>query len=327
MDVSELKRAEQSAQRLAAIVASSDDAIVSKNLDGIISTWNKGAERLFGYTAEEVVGKPITILIPPERQDEEPGILARIRAGERVDHYETVRRRKDGTLVEISLTVSPVKSAAGQVVGASKIARDITERKQAEARMTLLAREVDHRAKNILATVMALTRMTRADTVPAFTEALMGRIRALSQAHTLFAKSRWTGAEIRQLVEEELDAFGTDGDGHLRISGPRIVLLPDAAQGLAMALHELATNAAKYGAFSMPGGRVAVEWATADGRLVLRWTETGGPPVRTPSRRGFGTSLIEATTRSQLDGEARFDWRVEGLACEISIPAAKLARV
>ena len=122
------------AQRLAAIVELSDDAIISKDLNGVIQTWNRGAERVFGYTAEEAVGKPVTILIPPDRMDEEPGILARIRRGERIDHYETVRRRKDGSLIDISLTVSPIRDGDGRIAGASKIARDITERKKAEKR-------------------------------------------------------------------------------------------------------------------------------------------------------------------------------------------------
>src|SRR5262245_28579711 len=123
--------AEELSNRLAAIVASSDDAIISKTLDGIIVTWNEGASRIFGYTPEEVIGKPITILIPPDRQDEEPAILRRLRAGERVDHFETIRVRKDGTLVNISLTISPVRNADGEIVGASKIARDITQQKRA----------------------------------------------------------------------------------------------------------------------------------------------------------------------------------------------------
>ena len=136
-------------QRLAAIVESSDDAIISKDLNGIISSWNKGAERIFGYTAEEVIGKPITILIPSDRHNEEPEILKRIRRGDRVDHYETVRKRKDGSLIEISLTVSPVKDRNGKIIGASKIARDITERKRAERELHE-ARERLARAKNEL---------------------------------------------------------------------------------------------------------------------------------------------------------------------------------
>jgi PAS domain S-box-containing protein len=144
-------RARKAAQQLISIVESSHDAIVSKDLDGVIMTWNKGAERLFGYTAEEVVGKPITILIPSDRPNEEPEILARIRKGELVDHYETIRRRKDGSLVDISLTISPVRDAKGRIVGASKIARDITERKEAEAK--LMASE--RRLQDLLAAIPA----------------------------------------------------------------------------------------------------------------------------------------------------------------------------
>src|SRR5688572_21628607 len=125
----ELKHAELQA-RLAAIVECSDDAIVSKTLEGIVTSWNRGAERIFGYTAAEVVGKSITIIIPPDRKDEEPRILARLRAGERVDHFETVRQRKDGTLIDVSVTISVVRDPTGRIVGASKIARDITLQKQ-----------------------------------------------------------------------------------------------------------------------------------------------------------------------------------------------------
>ena len=121
--------------RLAAIVESSDDAIVSKDLNGIINSWNKGAERILGYTAEEVIGKPITILIPADRQDEETEILERIRRGERIEHFETVRRRKDGSLINVSLTVSPIKNERGEVIGASKIARDITQSKEAQEQL------------------------------------------------------------------------------------------------------------------------------------------------------------------------------------------------
>jgi PAS domain S-box-containing protein len=131
-DVTDLKRAEQASRRLAAIVESSDDAIISKDLNGIITSWNQSATRLFGYTAEEVIGKSITLLIPPERHDEEPSILERIRRGERIDHYETIRRRKDGSRLDVSLTVSPIRDIKGNIIGASKIARDITRRKQVE---------------------------------------------------------------------------------------------------------------------------------------------------------------------------------------------------
>ena len=141
-DITERKQAQEAKAHLAAIVESSDDAIISKDLNSIITSWNRAAERLFGYTAQEAIGQPITMLMQPERFNEEPGILERIRRGESIEHYETVRRRKDGTLLQISLTVSPITDAKGRIVGASKIARDITERKQAEVeREQLLASE------------------------------------------------------------------------------------------------------------------------------------------------------------------------------------------
>ena len=141
-----------------------DDAIVSKDLDGVIRSWNSGAERLFGYTAQELIGKPITILIPPGRPNEELEILERIKRGERVEHYETVRQRKYGGLINVSLTISPVKNAQGKIIGASKIGRDITQRKRSEAQITMLAREAEHRAKNILATVQATVHLSQSDT-------------------------------------------------------------------------------------------------------------------------------------------------------------------
>jgi PAS domain S-box-containing protein len=142
-------------------VESSDDVIISKNLDGIIISWNKGAERVFGYPSEEAIGQPITIVIPEDRHDEERQILTRIRRGERIDRYETVRRRKDGSLIAVSLTVSPVRDAEGKIVGASKIARDITEQKRSQEHIATLAREAEHRCKNVLATVQAAVHLPR----------------------------------------------------------------------------------------------------------------------------------------------------------------------
>lgn len=165
--------AAQAAARLAAIVESSDDAIISKSLDGIIATWNKGAERIFGYTAEEVIGQPLTILIPPERIDEEPHILARIRAGEKIDHYETVRRCKDGRLVDISLTVSPIKDGGGRIIGASNISRDITERKQALRKL----RESEEQLQQLMAAIPAAIYTTDSE----------GKITYFNQAAVEFA--------------------------------------------------------------------------------------------------------------------------------------------
>ncbi|HEX3505192.1 MAG TPA: PAS domain S-box protein [Xanthobacteraceae bacterium] len=158
-DVSERKRADQAAVHLAAIVESSDDAIISKDLHGIILSWNRGAERIYGYTADEVIGKPVTVLMPPDRVDEEPGILARICRGERIEHYETIRRRKNGTLIDVSLTVSPVKDYAGRVIGAAKIARDITDHKRIQAKL----RDSERKLQDLLTAIPAAIYTTDAD--------------------------------------------------------------------------------------------------------------------------------------------------------------------
>ena len=165
----------------------SDDAILTKDLNGTITTWNRGAERLFGYTAEETIGNSVTMLIPLDRQDEEPQILARIGRGERIDHYETIRRRKDGRLVEISLSVSPLKDRLGHVIGASKIARDITERRRAEEQQRLLVREMNHRVKNLFALANSLVRLSArsATSVADLASAVSARLGALALAHAL----------------------------------------------------------------------------------------------------------------------------------------------
>jgi PAS domain S-box-containing protein len=306
---------------LASIVEFSDDAIISKNLDGIITSWNKGAERLFGYLAEEAIGKSVTILIPPERQDEEEAILERVRRGDVVEHYETVRQRKDGSLVDISLTVSPIRGADGKVVGASKIAHDITERKRSQAQISVLAREAEHRAKNLLANVKATVQLSQADTPDSLKKAVVGRIEALANVHSLFVQSRWTGAELGSLVKQELSPYSKDGKMRARIDGPTVMLRPDLAQAIAVTLHELATNAAKYGALSAATGQVRVEWSYAtDGKLVLRWTEAGGPPVKPPTHKGFGTNVMESMIRGHMRGDVRLGWHAKGLACEITLP-------
>ena len=308
-------------QRIAAIVDFSDDAIVSKDLNGVIMSWNRGAERTFGYAAEEVIGKSIMILIPPELQHEETEIIGRIRRGERVEHYETVRRGKHGNLIGVSLSVSPVRDTQGKIIGASKSARDITERKRAEEQIAILAREAEHRAKNVLATVQATVRLSQSDTADGLKEAITGRIQALTNVHRLFVQSRWTGAELRKLATEELAPYCQDGEARVQLDGASLVLEPSTAQAIAVTLHELATNAAKHGALSVAEGHVQIAWShMADGQLMLRWSETGGPPVPELTRKGFGMRVIDSLIRAQLNGEARFDWRPQGIVCEIVLP-------
>ena len=188
-----LQRAKRIEGRLAAIVESSDDAIISKDLNGVITTWNAAAERMFGYSAAEAIGQPIMILIPPERQNEELEILARIHRGEHVDHFETIRKRKDGSPINVSLSVSPISDESGKIVGASKIARDITDQKRTEERQKVLMAELDHRVKNVLARVdvVAMSTSESSNGVGEFVRSLRGRIQSMAIAHKLLSESRW----------------------------------------------------------------------------------------------------------------------------------------
>ena len=448
VDISAQKAIEKAGAYLAAIVESSDDAIVGKTLNGIVTSWNRGAELLFGYSPAEMIGRSITQLLPPDRLGEESLILDRIRRGERVASYETVRRRKDGREIDISLTVSPVRDAAGRIVGASKIARgisarrraeetlrhseerhrglaeaiaavvwttdasgqvddmpqwreltgqtfdevrgfgwlnaihpddraatrevwtravkmripcdteyrvrtaggayrwfnargvpvladdgtvrewvgvciDITPRKQAEDKTKLLVREVNHRANNLLTIINAMMRQTRAETAAELIMAMQGRIAALSRVQTRLARDLWDRTDLLRLVGEELAPFGRDIAGRFQISGPRVELSADAAQALAIVIHELATNAVKYGALSVAAGRASIAWSYAAERLVLSWTETGGPSVSPPGREGFGTRAITLLAQ-QLEGDVLLEWTAEGLVCSLTIPTRNL---
>jgi PAS domain S-box-containing protein len=303
----------------AAVIENSHDAIITKNLNSIITSWNAGAERIFGYKPDEVIGKPVTILMPPDQVHEELTILERIRRGELIDHYETIRVRKDGKLLNISLTVSPIKDGSGKIVGASKIARDITQRARSEEQIRTLAREAEHRSKNILANVQAAVHLTQEENIADFKKAVEGRIKALANVHRLFVESRWAGAALHRLIGEELAPYHEDGGSRVSIDGPELLLEPSIGQTLAVICHELATNAAKYGALSTRGGRVAVTWTVQDRRLALRWSETDGPAVSVPTRKGFGTRVIGRMVE-QAHGALRIDWRPEGVVCEVAVP-------
>lgn len=298
---------------LAAIVDSSFDAIVSKDLNSIITSWNRAAERLFGYTAEEAIGRSVLMLIPEDRHMEEVEIMARIRRGEPMPTFDTIRVRKDGTRVPVSLTVSPIRGPAGQIVGASKIARDITAAKESERRIRLLMREVNHRVKNQFAVILSMVRETgRRTTDPQeFEQRVRDRIMALSRSHDLLVNSDWVGASLAELVEEHLKPFGRENQ--TRIDGPAVRLSANAVQHLGMALHELGTNSAKYGALASDAGRLEIDWMITprpDGLndLHLTWEERFPPMAGErrfdASRKGFGTVVLQRVAPQALAGHA-----------------------
>lgn len=429
------------ASLLGAIVECSDDAIVSKKLDGTVLSWNRAAERIFGWTAEEMVGASIRRLIPPERQAEEDAILASVTAGERVPTFETVRQCKDGSAVFVTLTVSPVRDASGRVVAASHISRDLTEHKrvaqaladsewrfrlmadnisqlawiaagdgtvtwfnrrwrdytgadaaetarsgwqqvvhpdhlaraedkfvaaaaagvawedilqlrgadgtyrwflsqaqpligpdgrasawfgtntditqqrEAERRIELLMLEVNHRAKNMLAMIQSLARRTLSGGGAQhhdFVNRLEQRIASLVASQDLLVSRAWQKIPLGELAEVQLAFLGEALD-QVQRHGPELEVTPTTAETIGMALHELATNALKYGALSRSSGRVALTWSrTDDGGLAMEWRETGGPAVTPPEGRGFGGRLIVEAPRAKLGAEVSTDYRPEG---------------
>lgn len=327
---------DRATQHYAAIVESSEDAILSKDLNGVITSWNRGAQRLFGYAAEEVVGKPVTILIPSERENEEPMILERIRRGERIEHYETVRRRKDGSLVDISITVSPIRDPAGKVVGASKIARDISERRRAHEQRELLLMEMSHRIKNVLTLASSVVSLSgrSANNVEELMTSARERLSALARAHELILSRDIVNAPqvavpttlhslIRAIVAPHEYIRGADAK-RFEIFGPDVAISGTAVSSLALILHEFSTNSAKYGALSTAKGRITIVCAEHGHTIMLMWTERDGPAVTSPEEsEGFGSILIRAAA-SQLGGGISKVWEPEGLVIRLSVPHAGL---
>jgi PAS domain S-box-containing protein len=333
-----IRESEARYRGIAAIVESSEDAVLTMSLEGIITNWNHGATRLFGYTADEVIGKPIMMLIPVERHDEEPTILARIRRGEHIDHYETIRRRKDGSTVDISLTVSPVKDPEGRIIGASKIARDISERRLAEQQQRLLLREMDHRIKNLFALAGGVVSLSArsATTAKELASAVRDRLMALAQAHALtLSVTSEGGRRIEQsttlhvLIRTMLSPYEGRSDGRgarFTISGPDIRLAGGLVTSFALLLHEFATNATKYGALSTPTGHIDIACSEGDGQFALTWQEHGGPCIDSHSdSEGFGTVLARATVKDQLRGEISRDWKPEGLTIRLSVARDRIS--
>ena len=440
----------------AAIVENSHDAIISKDLDGTVHSWNHAAERIFGWKAHEMIGESLRRLVPADRQGEEDHILALIRAGEMVPKFETVRLRKDGSPVTVAITVSPILDDEGRICGASNISNDIsetvairerleenarlfrtmantiaqlawiadrdgnviwfndrwydytgtspeqmrnqgwrtfyhpdhaprvvegfrqclasgeswedtfplrgkdgayrwflsrahavraddgrilrwfgtntdvTQQREQEQRIRMLMGEVNHRAKNMLAVVQALVSRT-ADR--RFAESLGSRLRALATNQDMLARSNWSGAPIEQLITSQLAAVSDLIGKRVHLKGADDVLLsPAAAETIGLAIHELTTNATKYGALSGETGTLTIDWRITDPedgredgpRLVVGWRETGGPAVTAPSRKGFGTVMIDHNPRLALDARVTFAYPPEGFHWTMSAPLARV---
>jgi two-component sensor histidine kinase len=282
--------------------------------------WDEGQYRIFGVDPRTFAVTPASVqaLLHPGDIDEFRKAMAQFAMG--VGSYEAEFRinRPDGETRWCVGTAAATVDKGGRVVRVSGVTVDITERKRAEERQNLLAREVDHRAKNALALAQSIVRLTRGENVKAYVQAVEGRISALARVHTILSLSSWQGAEIGKLVDEELAPYST-GD-QIAFGGSDIQLQPATAQTLALALHELVTNSAKYGALSTLSGRLSIKWEIQGNLLQMVWEERDGPLVEKPASRGFGTRSVIASIESQLGGQAEFDWRSEGLICRLSVP-------
>jgi PAS domain S-box-containing protein len=285
--------------------------------------WDAGLYRIFGV--DQASFRPGTVSIRPLLHAEDwpklDEVMRKLLDGVGETHHVEFRiHRPDGKVRWcIGSAASTLNGATGGVQ-ISGVILDISERKADEDRQALLAREVDHRAKNALALVQALVRLTRAQNVEEFVGAVEGRILSLSRVHSILSQSRWEGADLASLLRDELAPFDLANPARIVAEGPDVLLDSATAQTLALVLHELATNTAKYGALSLPSGRLDVTWRIDGHDLMLRWNEQGGPPVSPPTRHGFGTSAIIAGIKQQQGGDVTFDWKQEGLDCRLRVP-------
>jgi PAS domain S-box-containing protein len=290
----------------------SRDGVFVSDSQGRYLYVNPAGAALLGYSGEALVGRTVAEIIDAT---EIPRVEAWRESNPTIPQRGEWRlKRRDGSWVDVEINAHVL--ADGRWFG---LVRDITERRENEERLTLLAREVDHRANNLLAVVQGAITLSNAETPAALKTVLLGRVSALARAHQLLAGGRWIGADLRRLVEEELHPYVSDDGTRVVIDGEPYALSPGVAQGVAMAIHELATNAVKHGALSTPSGRVTVSWtpATDTAPAMIVWRESGGPRVRPPTRRGLGTNLLERALNGASGGRTELEWAPPGLICRL----------
>ncbi|RYE51616.1 MAG: PAS domain S-box protein [Hyphomicrobiales bacterium] len=324
-ETTEIVRARAVERRLAAIVSSTDAAILGTDLDLVVTSWNGGAEKLYGYREAEMIGQSVTRLLPADRQDEDDYIMRQIRNGVRVEPHDTVRIHKDGSLIDVSLTVSPILGEDGEIIGASKISRNIADRKAAERMQAALVAEMLRRVKNIIISVQSIARHTfgSGDHVPQL-QIFSERLAALARSQDLITLGGLDGIDLQSLIEEVVAPYRGDA---FSIDGPPVLLQAQSALAFALAIHELATNAAKYGALSEPGGKVAISWTAADSKFRFLWTESGGPPVSKPDRTGFGSVVIERVLGRELGGKVTRTFLKSGMTCLIDVKLGRTGKL
>lgn len=310
------------ARRLDAILGNTTMSVFLMDERQHCAFMNKAAEKLTGYSFHETTGRPLHDVIHHSYPDGSPFPLSECVIDRAFPEMagtqgEEIFVHKDGSFYPVAFTASPIHDDTAKVIGTVIEARDISEEKRNEETRQLLMHEVDHRARNALSIVQSLTRLTRADDLESYKKALAGRIGALARAQTSLTSRRWEGGRLEDVVRHELEALCSSDC--LVTEGPEVRLSPEQVQPLSMLLHELATNANKYGSCSRDGGRVSVTWTLDEGRVTLQWRESGGPPVVAPTQEGFGSALKASVVR-QLNGAISRSWEPTGIVVEIAFP-------
>lgn len=315
------------AARLKAVLDGALDGIITIDEAGVVQSINPAAVKLFGYPSDEVVGQNVKMLMPePYRSSHDGYISHYLQTGEAKIigiGREVVGQRKDGSMFPMELGISEVRVGSEPIfIG---VVRDITERKRADRRAKLLMAEVNHRAKNLLAVVQAVARQTANKAEPSlFAKAFGERIAGLAASHDLLVRSEWQGVDIGDLARSQLAHFAGLIGKRVFLDGPKVQMTPAAAQAIGMALHELATNAAKYGALSNAQGSVRVDWAidsdTEPARFRMSWSEAGGPPVVAPERSGFGRTVTVDMIKHTLGGQVSLSFPSTGLVWRVEAP-------
>jgi len=316
-------------QRYDTALRGSNVSVFTQDLDLRYTSFSKS---LFGRESADMIGRTDNEILPPENAASIVAVKREVLTHGHPKDAE-VRVDSDAGVHWYDLHIEPLRDVTGGIVGLTCAAVDITERKEGEAHLRLLMRELTHRSKNLLAVIQAMARQTakQGGTIASFLERFGARLQALSRSHDLLVQESWYGASLQDLVRSQLGHYLDREQPQVDFAGPDVHLRPEAAQSLGLALHELAANAAKYGALSRPGGRIAIEWrltpAEQGGGLEIVWRESNGPKVGEPRRRGFGSMVIEHNLARALDAEVELSFRAEGLKCRIAVPAAQLLAI
>ena len=327
-DITARKTAERANAELAAIVASSVDAIVSVDMSGLVTSWNAGAERMFEIAAAQMVGRPLAAALSGTTAEQREDYGRQLLSGE-VSEIETRQLRRDGTPIDVWVTSAPIQDSGGTPIGASLVIRDVSNHRRREDHVRFLMRELTHRSKNLLAVIQAMARQSMAkDLSPEeFVRRFTARLQGLAGSHDLLSAVEYKGASLLGLIRSQLSHYEELFGSRILLDGDDLMLRAEAAQNVGIALHELSTNAAKYGALSNDAGLVRISWSQVESEqaqprmLHLDWQESGGPTVQAPTRRGFGRVVMDRITGQALDGKSEIHFEPAGVLWSLRVPA------